>query len=75
MPNVKVRYTYVHVSTCSTWMFIAADELVVEYNARLKKLANDPSLSSHDFQVAYQPGFRHFPFSKYQRGYLSGFDW
>ncbi|KAJ8663584.1 hypothetical protein O0I10_000829 [Lichtheimia ornata] len=52
----------------------AADELVVEYNARLKKLANDPSLSSHDFQVAYQPGFRHFPFSNYQRSYLSGFD-
>ena len=49
--------------------------MVVEYNARLAKLAADKTLSDANFQVAYQPGFSNLPIAKYRQGYLSGVDW
>ncbi|KAL1932624.1 hypothetical protein VTP01DRAFT_8302 [Rhizomucor pusillus] len=68
---------HLHICSClqgDSEQRLAADLMVAEYNMRLEKLAHNSSLLTHDFYIAYQPGFTAFPVSKYKQGYLSSFD-
>lgn len=55
---------------------VAADRVVSEYNARLKKLEIEfKHNNTMNFGVSYQPSFKDFPVGKYKQSYFSGFDW
>ncbi|CAO3652260.1 unnamed protein product [Cunninghamella echinulata] len=54
---------------------LAADLVVLEYNKRLEKIAQEYyDLHDPHFSVNYQPGFQYFPVAKYKQRYLSKID-